>query len=232
VTYYADAHDADDQIEALQQGRLHVTGFNTGNVPAAVNLAGFVPMVAMAGADGSSSYEMEIIVPADSPIKSPADLKGHTMTFTDLGSNSGFKAPLVLLRNKFQLVPGVDYDVNVSYGHEKSIDGIAKKKFEAAAVANDVLKRSIDRGRIKEAQFRSIFKSEGFPSACIGSVYNLKPEFAEKIRAALLSFDWKGTSLEKAFGPAGRARFVPITYKDQWSFVREIDDEIRRMPGL
>jgi hypothetical protein len=26
-------------------------------------------------------------------------------------------------------------------------------------------------------------------------------------------------------------KFVPIAYKDQWSFVREIDDEIGRMPG-
>jgi phosphonate transport system substrate-binding protein len=232
VTYFSEAHDADGQIKALQAGKLHITGFNTGNVPAAVNLAGFVPLCVMADPDGSYSYEMEIIVPADSPIKIPADLKGHVMTFTDLGSNSGFKAPLVLLRNEFQLEAGIDYDVNVSFGHEKSIEGIAKKKYDAAAVANEILKRAISRGLIQESQFRSIYKSEGFPPACIGTVYNLKPELSEKIRAVLLGFDWKGTPLEKVYGPAGRARFVPITYKDQWSFVRQIDDEIMRMPGL
>jgi phosphonate transport system substrate-binding protein len=63
-------------------------------------------------------------------------------------------------------------------------------------------------------------------------VYNLKPELAGKIRAALLSFDWKGTPLVKAYGPAGKTKFVAISYKDQWSFVRSIDDEIGRMPGL
>ena len=185
----------------------------------------------MAAADGSYSYEMQIIVPPDSPLQTPADLKGHTMTFTDLGSNSGFKAPLVLLRNEFHLEPGIDYDVNVSYSHEKSIVGIAERKFEAAAVADELLKRAISRGLIKESQFRSIYHSEDFPPAAIGYVYNLKPELASQIRAALLSFDWKGTPLEKAYGPAGKARFVPISYKDQWSFVRFIDDEIGRMPG-
>jgi len=231
VTYLAEAHDADDQIEALKEGRLHVTGFNTGNVPGAVNKSGFVPFCVMAAADGSYSYEMQIIVPPDSPIKTPADLKGHTMTFTDLGSNSGFKAPLVLLRNEFHLEPGIDYDVNVSYSHEKSIVGIARRKFEAAAVADEVLKRAISRGLIEESQFRSIYHSEDFPPAAIGYAYNLNPELAQQIRAALLSFDWKGTPLEKVYGPAGKARFVPISYKDQWSFVRFIDDEIGRMPG-
>jgi phosphonate transport system substrate-binding protein len=231
VVYLAGAHDADDQITALQEGRLHVTGFNTGNVPVAVNRAGFVPFCVMAAADGTYSYEMEIIVPADSPIKGPADLKGRTMTFTDLGSNSGFKAPLVLLRNNFRLEPGIDFDVNVSYSHEKSIEGIAKKKFEAASVANEVLKRAISRGLIQESEYRSIYHSEAFPPAAIGYVYNLKPELAQKLRAAVLEFDWKGTPLEKAYGPAGKVKFVPISYKDQWSFVREIDDEIGRMPG-
>jgi phosphonate transport system substrate-binding protein len=231
VVYLAGAKDADDQIKALQEGRLHVTGFNTGNVPGAVNQAGFVPFCVMAAADGSYSYEMEIIVPADSPIKSPADLKGHTMTFTDLGSNSGFKAPLALLRNNFHLEPGIDFDVNVSFRHEASIEGIAKKKFEAASVANEVLKRALSEGLIRESDYRSIYQSEGFPPAAIGYVHNLKPELAQKIRNAVLGFDWKGTPLEKTYGPAGKVKFVPIAYKDQWSFVREIDDEIRRMPG-
>jgi phosphonate transport system substrate-binding protein len=231
VSYLAGAHDADDQIRAMQEGRLHVTGFNTGNVPGAVNLAGFVPFCVMAAADGTYSYEMEIIVPAGSPIKSPGDLRGHTMTFTDLGSNSGFKAPLVLLRNNFHLEPGIDFDVNVSFGHEPSILGIARRKFEAASVANEVLQRVLSRGVIKESDYRSIYHSQGFPPAAIGHVYNLKPELAQQIRTAILGFDWKGTPLEKDFGSAGKVKFVPIAYKDQWSFVREIDDEIGRMPG-
>ena len=69
------------QIEAMRSGRLHVGGFNTGSNPIAVNCAGFVPFAIMGTKDGQFGYEMEIIVPADSAIKTPADLKGKKVAF-------------------------------------------------------------------------------------------------------------------------------------------------------
>ena len=57
------------QIEAMRSGRLHVAGVNTGSDPIAVNCGGFVPFAIMGTKDGTFGYEMEIIVPADSPIK-------------------------------------------------------------------------------------------------------------------------------------------------------------------
>ena len=65
------------QYEAMRSGRLHIAAVNAGGNPLAVNCAGFVPFAMMASKDGSFGYEMEIIVPADSPIKTPADLKGQ-----------------------------------------------------------------------------------------------------------------------------------------------------------
>ena len=85
------------EIEAMRSGRLHIAGFNTGSNPIAVNCAGFVPFAIMAGKDGTFGYEMEIIVPADSAIKTPADIKGKKLAFTAPTSNSGFKAPSALL---------------------------------------------------------------------------------------------------------------------------------------
>src|SRR6201991_3215620 len=71
------------QYEAMRSGRLHVAAVNAGGNPTAVNCAGFVPFAMMAAKDGSFGYEMEIIVPADSPIKTPTELKGHKVAFTD-----------------------------------------------------------------------------------------------------------------------------------------------------
>ena len=91
------------EIEAMRSGRLHIAGVNTGSNPIAVNCAGFVPFAIMAGKDGTFGYEMEIIVPADSPIKTPADLKGKKLAFTAPTSNSGFKAPSAILESEFKL---------------------------------------------------------------------------------------------------------------------------------
>src|SRR5256712_10568399 len=91
------------EIEAMHSGRLHVAGFNTGSNPIAVNCAGFVPFAIMGTKDGQFGYEMELIVPADSPIKTPADLKGKKVAFTSPTSNCGFTAPTETWKAGFNL---------------------------------------------------------------------------------------------------------------------------------
>src|SRR6516164_5323890 len=108
------------QLEAMRSGRLHVAGVNTGGNPIAVNCAGFVPFAIMAGKDGAFGYEMEIIVPADSAIKTPADLKGKKVAFTEPTSNSGYKAPSAILKADFNLEAGRDFTAAFSGKHDNS----------------------------------------------------------------------------------------------------------------
>src|SRR3546814_376193 len=148
-------HDALPIFEALRSGRLHVAGVNTGSNPIAVACAGFVPFAMMAADDGSFGYEMEIIVPADSPIKSPEDLKGKTLAFTAPTSNSGFKAPSAILRADFGLEADKDYKTAFSGKHDNSVIGVANKDYDAAAVANEVMFRIFDRGDRKSTRLNS-----------------------------------------------------------------------------
>ena len=214
-----------DQLIALRDGQLHVTGLNTGRVPIAVNACGFVPVAMLADADGDGKTHTEIIVPADSPAKSLSDLRGRELTLTDAGSNSGYKAPLVFLKDH-GLLPERDFMMRFSGSHDDSIRGIASKRYQAAAVAADVLQRAVGAGEIKPEQYRAIFKSEPFPTAGLGYAHNLKPELAKKVHDALLSYKWAGPSTEKFFTGAGQKGLVPVTYKDDWSLVRRIDDAI------
>jgi phosphonate transport system substrate-binding protein len=109
------------EIEAMRSGRLHVAGFNTGSNPIAVNCAGFVPFAMMGTKDGQFGYEMELIVPADSPIKTPADLKGKKVAFTSPTSNSGFKAPSAILKADFNLEANRDFTPVFSGKHDNSV---------------------------------------------------------------------------------------------------------------
>ena len=151
------------QYEAMRSGRLHVAGVNAGGNALAVNCAGFVPFAMMAAPDNSFGYEMEIIVPADSPIKAPTDLKGHKIAFTDATSNSGFKAPSAILKADFSLEAKRDFEPVFSGKHDNSILGVVNKDYEAAAVANSVLNRMIDRKVFDKAKIRSIYKSADLP---------------------------------------------------------------------
>lgn len=217
--------NVDEQLAALNKGELHIAGLNTGIVPPAVQRDGFVPLCTFGHEDGTFGYTMQFLVPAASPIKKMEDIKGHKVTFTRLDSNSGCKAPLVLLLDKYKMLPERDYDWGFSQGHEDSVRQVAAKEFDVAPVASDVLARMVEKGEVDAGAYRSIHESERFPPATIGVAYNLKPEMRDAIQATLLEFNWDGTGLEKEFGPEV-TKFVPVKYKDDWANIRRIDQVI------
>ena len=208
------------QLEAMRAGRLHVTGFNTGSVPLAVNVCGFVPFSMMAFKDGSFGYEMEILVPGDSSVQEMRGLEGKTIAFTSPTSNSGYKAPVALLRDEFEMEAGRDFQFRFSGKHDNSILGVVNKDYDAAAVANGVLKQMVQRNVVAEGSYRSIYRSPTFPTTAYGYAYNLHPELKEKIREAFFTFEWEGTGLGKEFP---EDNFIPITYKEHWDVIRRID---------
>ena len=59
--------------------------------------------------------------------------------------------------------------------------------------------------------------------AAFGLAYNLEPSLAAKVREAFFSFPWAGTALEQEFSTLGVSKFLPITYKQAWALVRDVD---------
>lgn len=211
------------QIEAMRSGRLHISGFNTGSNPLAVNCAGFSPFTIMASDDGGFGYEMEILTYPGSGIEKVEDIKGQQLAFTSPTSNSGFKAPSAILKADYDMIPERDFEPVFSGKHDNSILGVANKDYKAASIANSVLSRMISRGVVKADQVTSIYKSQTFPTTGFGTVYNLKPELAAKVKEAFFSFDWTGTGLEKEFEKSGEHQFIPMNYKEFWEVIRKID---------
>ena len=214
------------EIEAMRSGRLHIAGVSTGPTPIAVNCAGYVPFAIMGTQGGTFGYEMEIIVPADSPIKTPADLKGKKVAFTAPTSNSGFKAPSAILKSEFNLKAERDFTPVFSGKHDNSVLGVANKDYDAAAIANEVMFRMFERKVVDKAKIRTIYKSETFPTTSYGMAHNLDPALAAKIKEAFFTFPWEGSALKAEFKTEDR--FVPITYQKDWSVIRKIDAATRR----
>ncbi|WP_420327706.1 phosphate/phosphite/phosphonate ABC transporter substrate-binding protein [Mameliella sp.] len=212
------------QIEAMRAGRLHVAGFNTGSNPLAVACAGFRPFAMMAAEDGSFGYEMEIITHPESGIATVDDIKGGQMAFTSETSNSGFKAPSAILKADFDMEAGRDFEPVFSGKHDNSILGVANKDYPAAAIANSVKSRMIEREVVTEDQLKVIYTSQTFPTTGYGVAHNLTPELQKDIREAFFSFNWSGTGLEEEFGKNGEEKFIEISFQDDWSVIRTIDE--------
>lgn len=212
------------QIEAMRAGRLHVAGFNTGSNPLAVACAGFRPFAMMASADGSFGYEMEFITYPDSGINQIEDLAGRTLAFTSETSNSGFKAPQALLEADYNLMVERDYTPAFSGAHDNSILGVVNRDYDAAAIANSVAHRMQDRGVIQAGDYVTVFQSDSFPTTGYGTAHNLHPDLQAQIQEAFFTFDWTGTSMEAEFSASGESQFIPITFQEHWSVIRQIDE--------
>ena len=208
------------QIAAMRAGRLHIAGFNTGSVPLAVNCAGFVPTTMMARADGSFGYEMEILTHRESGIGSVPELRGRTLAFTSPTSNSGFKAPSVLLESEFGLVADQDFEPAFSGRHDNSVLGVLQRDYDAAAVANIVIDQVLARGVGSRDDLRVLYRSETFPTTAYGVSNRLDSDLAEAVIEAFYTFDWEGSALDAEFEESS---FIPISYEGHWEVIRRID---------
>jgi phosphonate transport system substrate-binding protein len=210
------------QVEAMRSGRLHIAGVASGPTPFAVNLAGFVPIVAMERKDGTIGYTLQVIVPKDSPIKTIADLKGKRVAHVSPSSNSGDTAPRVLFKAQ-GIEPGKDYEIIYSGKHDNSIMGVVNKDYDAAPIASSVLDRMVARGMLKREDLRVIYESAPFPRTAFGVAHDLTPELQEKIKQAFLTFDFVNSKLGKEF--KDEKAFKPIDYKRDWVDIRTIQKE-------
>lgn len=215
--YPAESYAA--QVEAMRSGRLHIAGVASGPTPYAVNLAGFVPIVAMARPDGSIGYKLALITHRDSPIKSVQDLKGKRVAHVAPSSNSGDLAPRALFK-ALGVEPGKDYEVLYSGKHDNSIMGVVNKDYDAAPIADTVMQRMQARGMFKPDVLRVVYESAPFPRTAFGVAHNLPPELKDKIKEAFLTYDFKKSRLATEFKDV--ERFAEVHYRDAWRDVRTI----------
>ena len=233
VKYARDVPSVDAQLSGVREGKLHITAFNTGAVPTAVNTAGFVPLFVPANDGGEFGYTVEILVRANSPITEPAQLKGKTLGFVALSSNSGAKAPMVALKEQFGLLPGRDYKFVITGDHKRSIKELAAGKHDAVCVASDLmtdlLETPADKGGVSKGAVKSIYSSKPYPQLCFGVPHNLSPDLQKKIEQAFESFQFAGTSVKASSVAQGRTRFNRVSYKTAWAPVREIDSKLTHL---
>ncbi|MEP3453626.1 phosphate/phosphite/phosphonate ABC transporter substrate-binding protein [Tateyamaria sp.] len=207
------------EVEAMRSGRLHIAGFSTGPTPFAVNLAGAVPFAIMGAEDGQFGYRLQVFTQADSDIQEVSDLAGRRVAHTSPTSNSGNQAPRALFPG-LGVIPDEDYEVVYSGSHDQSMLGVVAGDYDAAPVASEVVDRMAERGLYDTADVRKIWESDPFPTTSFTLAHDLDPELANTIKEAFFSFDFEGTALGAEF--EGVSKFVPITYKDQWAVIREI----------
>ena len=76
-----------------------------------------------------------------------------------------------------------------------------------------------ERGQVKEADFRIIYRSQKFPTSSFAYAHDLAPELADKMLSCFYEFRFPA-EMQKAFD--GADRFFPINYATTWEPVRAV----------
>ena len=95
--------------------------------------------------------------------------------------------------------------------------GVNSGDYDAGAVASDVFHRMGERGQIKEADFRIIYRSQKFPTSSFAYAHDLDPKLADKMLTCFYDYRFP-PEMVKAFD--GADRFFPINYKTTGKSVR------------
>jgi phosphonate transport system substrate-binding protein len=215
-------------MEAQRTGIVHIGQYATGATMMAVNFAGVVPFAAK-GKDGAGrfdSYTLKLIVKSDSNFKQINDLRDKKIAHTSQTSNSGNLAPRALFPDQ-GLKPDLDYKVEFSGSHEKSIIGVKLGLYDGAAIASDVLSRLIAKGEVAAKDFRVVYESEPFPPDAFAMSHNLEPKLQAQIRKCF--GDYKASDHVSKF-LEGNNRFYPVQYRADWQIVRLIAKVSGRSP--
>lgn len=145
---------------------------------------------------GETFYYAYIIVPRDSPAQSLSDLRGFTFGFTDPLSNTGYLAPLWLLRGMGETPERFFSHTTFTYSHDNSIRAVADHLVDGAAVDSLVYDFTIARDPTFSRQTRVVEKAGPFGIPPVVVHPDLDPELKAQLRSVLL---------DMADDPAGRA---------------------------
>lgn len=150
---------------------------------------------------GVTVYYAYLIVPADSPARSLADLRGKTFAFSDPLSNTG---RLVAVDQLLQMgtTPDAFFSRTIfTYSHDNSIKAVAENLVDGATVDNQVFDFLVAANSPLPARTRIVARYGPFGSPPLAVNPNLNPQVKAQLREILLTMD---------ADDAGRAILVKI----------------------
>jgi phosphonate transport system substrate-binding protein len=175
------------EVEAMRAKKLDVGEFGPLGYIFAHKLAKAQPIAVFGTKDRKPvTYTAALWVPTDSAIKTVADLKGHTIAFSDPGSTSGNLFPRYALM-KAGLNPDSDVKIEFAGSHTASLLALVNGKVDAGEVNSQQEATATAAGQFDTSKFRTIWRSNPIPNDPITVRGDLPAPFRAALAKALFS---------------------------------------------
>lgn len=208
------------QIEALKAKKIHMASMGADGYAGAYEVSGgnVEPLATTMDLKGSTGYNSIVVVKADSPYKTLADLKGKTFAFADPNSTSGYLFPSFYFR-KQNMDPATFFSKTGFAGsHENDVMAVINGTYDAAATyttneTKGVVQSMVSKKMIAEGAVRTIWKSALIPNGPVVIRKDLPEAMKKDIQQAFLDFADKDPEGFKAYtAPGGTMKFVSVTH--------------------
>lgn len=210
----------------LEQGEVNVAFICS--APYVKNREKFgIELLVAPSVNGRPIYHSYIIVHKDSALKSFADLKGKVFAFTDPKSNTGKLYPTYLLKTMSSAPDRYFKRHMYSYSHNKSIELVAKRVVDGAAVESLVYDNMIKTGSPYARQTRIIKRSPPYGTPPVVVTREVNPALRSAIREAFLNMNTseRGRSILDAMMIDGFVRIADTAYDPIRKMERIVDEE-------
>lgn len=148
-----------------------------------------VELLVAPSVNGKAVYNSYIIAHKDSHIKSFAELKGKVFAFVDPKSNTGKLYPAYLLKTMNRTPENFFKRFVYSYSHNKSVELVAKKIVDGAAVESLVYEFMLKKDSPYAKQTRIIKRSPPFGIPPVVITKDVAPALKKQLRDAFLSMN-------------------------------------------
>ncbi len=174
-----------------------------------------------------ATYNSLILIAADSPITTLAELRGKSFSFVDPASTSGHLVPSYTILQKAGLKES-DYKPIYAGTHPASYQAVSNKKVEAGAIASDIFAAGVTAGTIDASKVKILDTSFPIPGSPIAIRGDIPAADQEMLLQMFLSINDqpKDSPLFKAATANLGAGTVKLLKGDDKTY-----DELRKIPA-
>ena len=188
---------------------------------------------------GQEGYYSVLLVRAESPYQSVADLKGKVMAFADPNSTSGYAFPSYFLR-KQGIDPKTHFSGTVFSGsHDNSVLALVRGQFDGVATYqvnenSGVVQRLVMRNMIPAGATRVIWTSPLIPASPFSTRANLPQALKDSFVAAMMTMKDEAPEVFKTFTDGQVSRYAPAKHEDYLDVIavtEELEARRKQKPG-